>query len=135
MVDDTDFIRTKVARKRELTPEIAEFALEPVNGETLPAFAAGAHITVRTPAGPMRRYSLIGADDVAPSRYVIASFATLRPCLLLPEVGRAQGNRTAAHLRRSAAVRGLADARAVPGAVLPRPCPLVAGNARLRRLR
>jgi phthalate 4,5-dioxygenase reductase subunit len=72
MADETEFIHTKVARKRALTPDIAEFTLEPASGGTLPAFTAGAHISVRTPAGPMRRYSLIGADDEAPSHYVIA---------------------------------------------------------------
>jgi phthalate 4,5-dioxygenase reductase subunit len=38
----------------------------------LPVYTAGAHISVRTPAGPMRRYSLIGADENHPARYVIA---------------------------------------------------------------
>jgi phthalate 4,5-dioxygenase reductase subunit len=72
MADEKTFIRTRVARKRALTPQIAEFTLEPVDAGVLPAFTAGAHITVRTPAGPMRRYSLTSADDERPSCYVIA---------------------------------------------------------------
>jgi phthalate 4,5-dioxygenase reductase subunit len=55
-----------------LTPSICEFTLERPDGSTLPAYSAGAHITVRTPAGPMRRYSLVGAGEDMPELYIIA---------------------------------------------------------------
>jgi len=64
-------IGTRVAARRALTGEITEFTLAPMAGGTLPPFAPGAHITVRTPSGAMRRYSLMG-DGTAPDRYVIA---------------------------------------------------------------
>jgi phthalate 4,5-dioxygenase reductase subunit len=65
-------LTTRVVRKRALTPSICEFALERPDGYALPAYTAGAHVTVRTPAGPTRRYSLVGAGEDRPQRYVIA---------------------------------------------------------------
>ncbi|MEQ8603222.1 MAG: PDR/VanB family oxidoreductase [Marivibrio sp.] len=64
-------IEMKIAGRRSLTPEIAEFTLAPTAGGTLPGFTPGAHITVETPDGAMRRYSLMN-DGVEPSEYVIA---------------------------------------------------------------
>lgn len=61
----------KVAARRTLTPEIDEFTLSSANGEELPGFSPGAHITVQTPSGAMRRYSLVNEGD-APETYVIA---------------------------------------------------------------
>ena len=66
-----DPIRMRIAEKRRLTDSIAEFVLEPVDASPLPGFGAGAHVTVRTPSGAMRRYSLTNPDE-APDRYVIA---------------------------------------------------------------
>lgn len=66
----TRFDVTVVAR-RLLTPEIAEFTLAADDGRVLPSFTPGAHITVETPSGAMRRYSLIN-DGAAPREYVIA---------------------------------------------------------------
>jgi phthalate 4,5-dioxygenase reductase subunit len=71
MTDNSEAIRMTVASRRELTPTIAEFTLIPADGGTLPDYAAGAHITVQTPSGAMRRYSLVGPGD-HPERYVIA---------------------------------------------------------------
>ncbi|MBC7286289.1 MAG: oxidoreductase, partial [Hoeflea sp.] len=64
-------IEVRVVQRRELTPDIAEFTLEPVGDGPLPPFTPGAHITVETPSGAMRRYSLMG-DGRAPSAYRIA---------------------------------------------------------------
>jgi phthalate 4,5-dioxygenase reductase subunit len=64
-------IEMKVVARRDLTSDIAEFVLEPVAGGSLPSFTPGAHITVQTPSGAMRRYSLMG-DGSAPSSYRIA---------------------------------------------------------------
>lgn len=64
-------IDVKVVRKRALTPQIAEFTMEPIAGHSLPDFTPGAHITVQTPSGAMRRYSLVG-NGTAPASYTIA---------------------------------------------------------------
>ena len=70
-----EIIRMRVAARRVLTPHITEFSLIPVekpDGDgTLPAFTPGAHVTVETPSGAMRRYSLIN-DGTAPDHYKIA---------------------------------------------------------------
>ena len=63
--------------RRELTPSITEFTLVPTSGTTLPNYGPGAHITVQTPSGAMRRYSLVGngsrpAPGARPIQYVIA---------------------------------------------------------------
>lgn len=64
-------IGMRVAKRRELTPSIAEFTLVPIDGEMLPSFNPGAHITVETPSGAMRRYSLVN-DGSDPKEYVVA---------------------------------------------------------------
>ncbi|WP_432257173.1 PDR/VanB family oxidoreductase [Limimaricola sp. AA108-03] len=65
----------RVAARRTLTPHITEFTLAPVEGAggegALPDFTPGAHITVETPSGAMRRYSLVN-DGTAPDHYKIA---------------------------------------------------------------
>ncbi|MFW5654448.1 MAG: PDR/VanB family oxidoreductase [Roseicyclus sp.] len=64
-------IQMRVAARRALTGDIVEFTLEPVAGGALPRFTPGAHVTVKTPSGAMRRYSLIG-DGESPETYRIA---------------------------------------------------------------
>jgi len=64
-------ITMKVVARRVLTPQIVEFTLGSVDGAELPSYEPGAHITVETPSGAMRRYSLIGAGEHSDS-YVIA---------------------------------------------------------------
>ncbi|NLS06940.1 oxidoreductase [Rhizobium sp. P32RR-XVIII] len=71
MIDDTAPFEMKVVQRRELTPYITEFTLEPIDDRSLPSYEAGAHITVRTPSGAMRRYSLV-RDGREPKQYVIA---------------------------------------------------------------
>jgi phthalate 4,5-dioxygenase reductase subunit len=68
-----DDIRMRVAGRRALTPHICEFTLRPVEdgGDALPGFTPGAHVTVETPSGAMRRYSLVN-DGEAPREYRIA---------------------------------------------------------------
>lgn len=66
-----DQMKLKVVARRELTSDICEFTLQDQAGGDLPPFSPGAHITVGTPAGPMRPYSLLN-DGTAPERYVIA---------------------------------------------------------------
>lgn len=64
-------IRMRVESRRDLTPSIVEFTLVSVGDETLPSFNPGAHITVETPSGAMRRYSLVN-DGSEPKAYVVA---------------------------------------------------------------
>lgn len=64
-------IKMRVEKRRDLTPSISEFTLVPVEAVDLPDFAPGAHITVETPSGAMRRYSLVN-DGENPKEYVIA---------------------------------------------------------------
>jgi len=60
-----------VASRRDVAAGIAEFVLRPVDGGEIATFTPGAHITIRTPSGAMRRYSLVN-DGSAPEEYVIA---------------------------------------------------------------
>lgn len=64
-------IKMRVEARRPLTQHICEFTLRPVEDVELPAFEPGAHITIETPSGAMRRYSLIN-DGSAPDFYKIA---------------------------------------------------------------
>ena len=69
MTDPTT-LRLIVAKRRVLTPSISEFVLAADDGGVLPDFEPGAHITIATPSGAMRRYSLVN-DGRAPNEYVI----------------------------------------------------------------
>lgn len=64
-------MRLTVVARRALTSDIAEFTLADAAGGPLSPFTPGAHVTVETPSGAMRRYSLVN-DGAAPDRYVIA---------------------------------------------------------------
>ncbi|MEQ8391300.1 MAG: PDR/VanB family oxidoreductase [Thalassospira sp.] len=68
---ELESIKMRVEARRELTQYICEFTLSPVDEIELPAFAPGSHITVETPSGAMRRYSLVN-DGEFPENYVIA---------------------------------------------------------------
>lgn len=60
-----------VARRRMLTADVCEFELRRADGALLEPAEPGAHITVHTPSGEARSYSL--TSDVSDrSRYVIA---------------------------------------------------------------
>lgn len=61
----------EVKARRDLTREICEFTLALPEGGELPPFTPGAHITVETPDGAMRRYSLVN-DGEEPEDYVIS---------------------------------------------------------------
>ncbi|MAW87995.1 MAG: ferredoxin [Phyllobacteriaceae bacterium] len=71
MSENAEAIRMTVESRRVLTPSIMEFTLVPVKDAALPAYEPGAHVTVRTPSGAMRRYSLVG-PGADPQAYVIA---------------------------------------------------------------
>ena len=62
-----------VSSCRPVARDIREFTLRPADpaDAPLPGFEPGAHITVQTPSGAMRRYSLVN-DGTDPQEYVIA---------------------------------------------------------------
>lgn len=62
----------RVAAITRLTDRIAEFDLAGADGETLPAWQAGAHIRVALPGGGDRAYSLIRFPGAAQAGYRIA---------------------------------------------------------------
>lgn len=63
MAEEAGLRPLRVAAKRMLTPEICLFELVDPAGGALPSFTAGAHVTVATPTGARRTYSL--ANDPA----------------------------------------------------------------------
>lgn len=68
----SEALRLKVRAIAELTPRIRSFEFVPLQrGEELPAFTAGAHLTVHLPSGLERQYSLCN-DPAERHRYVIA---------------------------------------------------------------
>jgi phthalate 4,5-dioxygenase reductase subunit len=65
------FARLVVASRRSVADGIVSFELRDPQGRELPAFTAGAHVTVRVPSGANRNYSLSNDPDER-DRYVIA---------------------------------------------------------------
>lgn len=63
-------LRVKVSRKHLVADDICSFELSPVDEQILPAFTAGAHIDVWTPAGTVRQYSLCNHPEER-HRYLI----------------------------------------------------------------
>lgn len=61
----------RIGRSEFVAEGIRSFELVDPAGESLPAFTAGAHIRLRTPAGAVRKYSLCN-DPSERHRYVIA---------------------------------------------------------------
>ena len=61
----------RIADKRSAAAEIEFFELRDENGGELPPFTAGAHISVKTPSGELRKYSLCN-DPQERDRYCIA---------------------------------------------------------------
>jgi len=64
-------ITVTVAAKDQIAGDIYMFELKPADGAELPPFTPGSHITVTTPTGQRRRYSLCN-DPHERERYVIA---------------------------------------------------------------
>jgi phthalate 4,5-dioxygenase reductase subunit len=73
MTDAADIRRLTltVTKKAQVADDIFLFELRSPSGRQLPAFNPGAHITVTTPSGQKRRYSLCN-DNAERDRYVIA---------------------------------------------------------------
>ena len=51
---EADFFKVRVARKTELAGGVYLFELHHEHGKALPAFTAGAHLTVEVPGGVRR---------------------------------------------------------------------------------
>ncbi len=62
---EPDFFKVRIVRKMELTGGIYLFELHDAQSKALPAFTAGAHLTVEVPAGVRRNYSLCSAPSEA----------------------------------------------------------------------
>jgi vanillate O-demethylase ferredoxin subunit len=56
-------IAVRIAAVREEARDIRAYDLEATNGAELPAFEAGAHVTLFLPNGLARSYSLVGSPD------------------------------------------------------------------------
>jgi phthalate 4,5-dioxygenase reductase subunit len=65
------FFDTLVARKHDAAQGVVLFELKPLPGRILPGFTAGSHLTVVTPSGVRRNYSLCG-DPSDTGSYEIA---------------------------------------------------------------
>lgn len=65
-------LRLEVAGLTDLTPSVRRFVLRDPSGAALPGYRGGAHVTVTTPSGQRRSYSLVEAGSRAPSQYAIA---------------------------------------------------------------
>ncbi len=67
----TDFFELMVASKSQVARETWAFTFVAADGSPLPAFTPGAHLTVGTPPGVRRNYSLCG-DPADPTAIEIA---------------------------------------------------------------
>ena len=66
-----DVVQLKVNSVEEIAREIFSFELVDPNGQDLPEFSAGAHVSIQVPNGEIRKYSLCN-DPMERNRYVIA---------------------------------------------------------------
>lgn len=64
-------MKLTVTARRPLTSEIEEFTLSPIEGEELPTAGPGDHVTIETPSGANRRYSLVHPGK-SPKSYVVS---------------------------------------------------------------
>ncbi|PPF52528.1 oxidoreductase [Rathayibacter sp. AY1C2] len=61
-----------VAEREALTSAVTRFVLRSEDGAPLPGYSAGAHLTLTTPSGERRSYSLVEPGSSEPSHYAIA---------------------------------------------------------------
>ncbi|MGF6637407.1 vanillate O-demethylase ferredoxin subunit [Paraburkholderia sp. MM6662-R1] len=71
MMNVMDGMKVRVAAKAVEAVDICSFELVALDGKPLPAFSAGSHIDVCTPAGMTRQYSLCN-DSSESHRYLIS---------------------------------------------------------------
>src|SRR5437016_6993269 len=67
----TNTLSLRVTRKEEIAQDIWLFELRDPGGAELPAFTAGAHVSLTLPNGLIRKYSLCN-DPAERDRYLIA---------------------------------------------------------------
>ena len=65
-----ELVQLRVAAKRPAAQGIVELTLEPLPGQSLPAFAAGSHLDLHLPGGLVRPYSLCN-DPAETHRYML----------------------------------------------------------------
>lgn len=70
--DGVGGLRLQVVETTDLTPSVRRFVLRDPDGGALPGYRGGAHVTVTTPSGAKRSYSLVEAGSRTPAEYVIA---------------------------------------------------------------
>ncbi|MGM1058269.1 PDR/VanB family oxidoreductase [Saccharothrix sp. Mg75] len=64
-------LKLVVASRTALTPSVARVVLRDQEGGALPGYEPGAHITLSTPDGHRRSYSLVEPGGSAPREYVV----------------------------------------------------------------
>lgn len=69
--DATAMTPLRITRKEEIARDIVQFELRDAHDADLHAFTAGAHVSLQTPCGAVREYSLCN-DPAEQDRYVIA---------------------------------------------------------------
>lgn len=77
MPEEFDLILT---RREELTSHVTRFVLATPTGAALPSYSSGSHLTLTTPSGEKRSYSLIEAGQNNPTEYTV--------CVLREDQGR-----------------------------------------------
>ena len=70
MLDEPRLTDLVVTAAGQAADDIMQFELRAADGGVLPAFTAGSHVTVRTPSGAFRKYSLCSGPGID-KRYVI----------------------------------------------------------------
>jgi len=69
--DPTAMAPLRIVHKEEIARAIVQFELRSADAADLPSFTAGAHLSLQTPSGHVREYSLCN-DPAERDRYVIA---------------------------------------------------------------
>src|SRR5437879_5885616 len=71
MFDESSLTELVVTSADRAADDIMRYELRAADRGPLPAFTAGSHVTVKTPAGSLRKYSLCNAPQES-DRYLIA---------------------------------------------------------------
>lgn len=69
-----------LAQREELTPHVTRFVLRSPSGAPLPAYSAGAHLSLTTPSGARRSYSLTEPGQDGPQEYAVCIRREERGC-------------------------------------------------------
>ena len=66
-----DLLRLEVADRTDLTSSVTRFTLRDPGGADLPGYRGGAHVTITTPSGERRSYSLVEPGSRRPREYAV----------------------------------------------------------------